>query len=54
MASFRPQLGFAAALIAFASSLAPMPVAAQFVPQTMELRKIAPDVYTTQERGFWP
>jgi cyclase len=28
--------------------LAPLPVAAQFVPPTMELRKIAPDVYTMQ------
>ena len=35
-------------LVALLLALAPMPAAAQFVPPTMELRKIAPDVYTMQ------
>jgi cyclase len=43
-------IGFAAALLALAplSALTPTPASAQFVPPTMELRKIAPDVYTMQ------
>jgi glyoxylase-like metal-dependent hydrolase (beta-lactamase superfamily II) len=50
MSTFRPRIGFAAALLALAPTfaLAPMPAAAQFVMPAMELRKIAPDVYTMQ------
>ena len=40
----RSLIGFAATLALLASA----PAAAQFVPPTMELRKIAPDVYTMQ------
>jgi cyclase len=44
MSPLNPYTSLAAALLA----LAPMPAAAQFVAPTMELRKIAPDVYTMQ------
>jgi cyclase len=44
MSPFRPHIGLAAALLA----LAPLPAAAQFKTPVMELRKIAPDVYTMQ------
>lgn len=44
MSPFNSRIGLVIALLA----LAPMSAAAQFVPPTMELRKIAPDVYTMQ------
>jgi cyclase len=44
MSRFKPGLVLAAALLA----LAPMSATAQFVTPTMELRNIAPDVYTMQ------
>ncbi len=44
MSPFKSRIG----LVAWLLALAPLPAAAQFVPQTMELRKIAPDVYTMQ------
>lgn len=37
-----------AGVVAAALALAPISVAAQFVPPTMEIKKIAPDVYTMQ------
>ena len=44
MSPLNPRIGLAAALLA----LAPMSAAAQFVPPTMEIRNVAPDVYTMQ------
>ena len=44
MSPLNPRIGLAAALLA----LAPISAAAQFVPPTMEIRNVAPDVYTMQ------